>query len=222
MCVLRGGRVRLSFRLLPKYPCQCLKAGAPLIEVIIVLLKVYGERVDGAERLGHGAVALISVRGEGVVRWGRVVHVVLFQTLVDEISDVGAVLRDRLPGTPFYFGFDVPAVQVLFDHLGISERPHVKRVRVLLAASFIVVVDHVISDVLFGRHEGFFFLLPSQAHVEDHDNWGKKTKISHQTTVNRNRMHHDTFHVGEVGGGGSDWLTCVFNQSEPLMLRIQD
>jgi len=150
MRVLRCGRVRLSFRALHKYPRQSLEARPPVVEVLVVLLDVYGERVDGAERLRHGAVALVGVRGQGVVGRHRVVRVVLLQTLADEISDVGAVLRDRRPGTSFHLGFHVPAEQVLLDDLGIAERPHVKGMRVLLAAALVVVVDHVVPDVLFG------------------------------------------------------------------------
>ena len=55
--------------------------------------------------------------------------------------------------------------------LGVAQRAHVEGVRVLLAAALVVVVDHVVSDVLLGGHEGLSLFVASLAHVQRSHHW---------------------------------------------------
>lgn len=43
---------------------QFPEAGSPLAEVIVIMVSIRGDRAQRAERLGHGAAALVGVRGQ--------------------------------------------------------------------------------------------------------------------------------------------------------------
>ncbi|TNN77155.1 hypothetical protein EYF80_012624 [Liparis tanakae] len=164
---------------LPKSP----EARAPLSEIVIVLVRVRRRRLQRTEGPGDGSPTLVSIDLDGVVRRRCGIIVCLVEPHVDEFVDVHAVRAGVLPRPrhELQVGLDVLARQVAADAIRVLQRGDVEGLRVLLAASFIIIADNIFPYVLVIFYNQRLILVSPQGHKKYYyycqkDGWKEKGK----------------------------------------------
>jgi len=179
--------VALAHRVeLPKSP----EARAPLSEIVIVLVRVRRRRLQRTEGPGNGSPTLVSIDLDGVVRRRCGIIVCLVEPHVDEFVDVHAVRAGVLPRPrhELQVGLDVLARQVAADAIRVLQRGDVEGLRVLLAASFIIIADNIFPYVLVIFYNQRLILVSPQGHKKYYyycqkDRWKEKRKKEEEVSV---------------------------------------
>ncbi|TNN33578.1 hypothetical protein EYF80_056263 [Liparis tanakae] len=192
-----GGSVRLQHAV---HLGQFLEARPPVVEVVVLVVRVGRPRLQRAERLGHRALALVGVRLQRVVRRGAGVRVRV-QQLRQHVAAHAAVAAARdarlghvprqaldlrqhvLPRRARGVEGVVRVVRVEGVAVRLARVPHgadVEGLGVLLAAALVVVAHDVLVDVLLlVAQEGFLAVGAQGEHEQDH-HWaeGERSKVT--------------------------------------------
>ena len=164
--------------------CEAFKTRSPVTKVVIILIRVWADGIEGAERFRHRAIPLEGVRLQGIIRRGAGIHVGFFQSLPNKFPE-NDIIRDAFKSRSTqeldFRGHIPPGLGVSHD-VEVSERGHVEGFRVFLSPTLVVVSDDVFSDIsLFVENQGLFF--PS-SHGDDQEDQHYEKEKAKAVSVN--------------------------------------